>query len=221
MTARRGRRAADRSATPSPDTPEPERLTVGLIRGLHGLRGAVRVEVLSDDPSRFEVGSVLHPDGEDTALTVDWAQADGPGILVRFRERPSRASVEDLRDRYLEARVTEALPWDHVYWHELADVPVVTTSGEELGRVADVFRAGGAEVLVVRGGQRGEVLVPVVGAVIPEFAPRQGRIVVDPEALDLDDATVERKPRGRRTRRAHAGGQSAAGATGPRLPARD
>jgi 16S rRNA processing protein RimM len=181
-----------------------ERLTVGLVRGLHGLRGAVRVEVLSDDPTRFEVGSELLPDGEETPLTVAWVQADGPGILVRFRERSTRDSVEGLRDRYLEAHVTKALPDDEVYWHELVDVPVVTTAGEELGRVADVFRAGGAEVLVVQGGVRGEVLVPVVGAVIPEFAPRDGRIVVDPEALDLDGETTARKPRGRRTRRAHA-----------------
>jgi hypothetical protein len=74
--------------------------------------------------------------------------------------------------------------------------------------VADVFRTGGAEVLVVRGGRRGEVLVPVVGAIIREFAPRDRRIVVDPEALDLDGESVERKPRGRRTRRAHAGRSS-------------
>ena len=36
-----------------------ERVTVGLVRGFHGLRGAVRVEVLSDDPERFAAGSVL------------------------------------------------------------------------------------------------------------------------------------------------------------------
>jgi 16S rRNA processing protein RimM len=171
--------------------------------------------VLSDDPSRFEVGSVLHPDGADAPLTVDWVQADGPGLLVRFRERPTRESAEDLRDRYLEGRVTEALPDDHVYWHELSDVLVVTTRGEELGRVADVFRAGGAEVLVVRGGHRGEVLVPVVGTVIPEFAPRDGRIVVDADALDLDADAVERKPRGRRTRRAHAASRQAPGPPAP------
>jgi 16S rRNA processing protein RimM len=200
VTARRG------STRPQPSDPtDPERLTVGLVRGLHGLRGAVRIEVLSDDPSRFEVGSVLHPDGSSDALTVSWMQSDGPGILVRFRERPTRESVEDLRDRYLEARVTEALSDDRVYWHELDGVAVMTTSGEELGRVADIFRAGGAEVLVVRGGRRGEVLVPVVAAIIPEFAPRDGRIVVDPAALDLEDGAAERKPRGRRTRRAHAG----------------
>ena len=99
------------------------------------------------------------------------------------------------------------------------DVPVATTGGEELGRVADVFRAGGGEVLVVRGGARGEVLVPVVGTIVLEFSPGDGRIVVDPDALDLDGEAPVRKPRGRRTRRAHAAGAS--GATPPPSDAPD
>ena len=201
------------------DPPDRERLTVGLVRGIHGLRGAVRVEVLSDDPDRFEVGSVLLLDGEEMPLTVDWVQADGPGLLVRFRERPTRESVESLRGRYLEVRATEALPDDHVYWHELVDVPVVTTGGEELGRVADVFRAGGAEVLVVRGGGRGEVLVPVVGTIVPSSRPATAASSSTPTRSTWTARRPSRKPRGRRTRRAHAAGAS--GATPPPSDAPD
>ena len=86
----------------------PRRLVVGLVRGVHGLRGAVRLEVLSDDPARFEPGATLFPEGSDEQLTVDWSQEDGPGILIRFRERADRAAVESLRDSYLEALVTAA-----------------------------------------------------------------------------------------------------------------
>ena len=45
-------------------TPDEERVAVGLVHGLHGLRGAVRIEVLSDEPHRFEVGSVLFVEGD-------------------------------------------------------------------------------------------------------------------------------------------------------------
>ena len=70
----------------------PERLVVGLVRGVHGLRGGVRVEVLSDDPLRFDPGSVLHPEGSTRTLTVAWRQEDGPGLLLRFDEVTTRAS---------------------------------------------------------------------------------------------------------------------------------
>ncbi len=70
-----------------------------------------------------------------------------------------------------------------------------------LGVVEDVFRVGEGEVFEVRGGPRGEILVPGVSAVIHEFEPREGRIVVDRDALGLDEEVPEPRPRGRLTTR--------------------
>jgi 16S rRNA processing protein RimM len=162
-----------------------ERITVGLVRGLHGLRGAVRVEVLSDDPSRFAVGSVLHVEGDDRPLTVTWTGPAKPGLLLRFRELPTRESVEPLRERYLEAVPEAPLPPETWYWHEILGLEARTTEGEVLGAVSDVFRAGGGEVYVVTGGPRGEVLVPAVKGVVVELVPEDGRLVVDATALGL------------------------------------
>jgi 16S rRNA processing protein RimM len=184
------------------DAQLPERLVVGLVRGLHGLRGAVRVEMLSDDLTRFRRGSVLHLEGSADPLTITWAQQDGPGILLRFREVEDRPAAEDLRGRYLEAPTVPDLPEGTYWWHEVTGVEVVTTEGEVLGTVEDVFRAGGGEVFVVRGGRRGEVLVPAVHAIVTELAPRSGRIVVDRDALGLDETPPQPRPRGRRTTRA-------------------
>ncbi len=180
------------------------RLVVGRIRGLHGLKGTVRVEVLSDDPTRYQPGSVLFLEGQAKPLTVSWAQADGPGYLLRFRELSSREAVEPLRERYLEAETAaDALPEGTYYWHDLLGADVTTATGERLGRVADVLRAGGADVLVVRGGPRGELQVPAVRSVVVDFAPREGRIVIDPDALDLGGPRP-RRPRGRRSSKAGA-----------------
>jgi 16S rRNA processing protein RimM len=175
---------------------------VGQIRGLNGLRGMVRVEILTDDPSRFKRGSLLYPEGSDVPLTVSWARADARGMLVRFHDVTTREAAEAFRERYLEADVGEPLPEGSFYWHEVEGTTVTTIGGEALGTVAEVFRAGGGEVFIVRGGPRGEVLVPAVGSVVREFSPGEGRIVVDIESLGLDEAPVQRRPRGRRTTRA-------------------
>lgn len=178
------------------------RLVVGLVRGIQGLRGTVRLETLSDDPARFEPGSVLFPEGSDERLTIIEAHADGPGVLVRFQERPDRISVEDLRDRYLEAVApAEPLPEGTFYWHQLTGLRVIDLQGGELGQVVDVFRAGGGEVLVVDG-PRGELMIPAVSAVVHELAPVEGRVVVDAEALGLDEREPRSRVRGRRTTRA-------------------
>ncbi|TAM73985.1 MAG: 16S rRNA processing protein RimM, partial [Chloroflexota bacterium] len=162
-----------------------ERLVVGLVRSLHGLEGAVRVEPLTDRPDRFAPGSRLALEGEPISLTVAWSRDDGRGLLLRFDELSDRAAVEPLRGRYLEAAVDRVdLPPGAFWWHELEGVPVTTTAGVLLGEVVDVFRAGGAEVLVVRG-VGGELYVPAVEAVVRDLAPQEGRIVIDAEALGL------------------------------------
>jgi 16S rRNA processing protein RimM len=165
--------------------PPDERITVGLVRGLHGLLGAVRVEVLSDEPSRFAVGSVLFAEGDDRPLTIAWTGPAKPGLLVRFRELVDRESAEGLRDRYLEAVPATSLPDDTWYWHEVVGLEARTTDSEVLGRVSDVFRAGAGEVYVITGGSRGEILVPATRTVIIELAPAEGRLVIDARALGL------------------------------------
>jgi 16S rRNA processing protein RimM len=167
-----------------------ERLVVGLVRGVHGLHGAVRVEVLTDRPEeRFAAGAVVHPEGRADELTIAAAApvADGPGWRVNFREIPDRNAAERLRGVYLEAVVppTETPGRGEYYWHEVIGVPVTDVAGNPLGTIRDVYRAGGAEVFVVDGGPVGSFDVPAVRAFIRIFAPRRGEIVVDADALDL------------------------------------
>lgn len=202
--------ASDGAADAVTDAPV-RRLVVAQVRGLHGLRGAVRLEVLSDDPARFEPGARLFPEGDPRPLTVEWVQSDGPGLLVRFRELSDRTSVEPLRDVYLEAEVgADALPQGSWYWHEIIGARVTTGSGDDLGTVTDVFRAGGGEVFVVEG-PHGEIMVPAVQAVMLEFQPAEGRIVVDADALALDEPEPRSRVRGRRTTRARKAAERAQG----------
>lgn len=163
---------------------------VALVRGVHGLRGAVRIEVLTDRPAeRFSVGTVLHREGSTDPLTIAAAAPieDGPGWRLRFEEVPDRTAAEALRDAYLEAPAgPSGLGRGEYWWHEVIGVTVTDTRGRELGRVHDVYRVAETEVFVVRGGPVGEFDVPAVRAFIRIFAPRRGEIVVDADALDLD-----------------------------------
>lgn len=159
------------------------RLVVGKVRGVHGLRGAVRVEVLTDKLSRFDVGRTLFREGSAEPLTVTSSHRDGPGLLVRFSEVADRSSADLLRDAYLEAEVDSLEP-DEFYWHDIVGCTVATMDGQELGTVEDVFRVGEAEVYQVKG-PRGEILVPAVSSVVKELQPGDKRIVVDADALGL------------------------------------
>jgi 16S rRNA processing protein RimM len=164
------------------------RLVVGLVRGLHGLGGYVRIEVLTDEPARFDVGRELFPEGTERRLTIgDVRHENPPGVLVKFDDIDDRNAAEWLRNTYLEAEVEPAaLPPGSYYWHDIIGSRVLTEDGRALGEVADIFRVGEGEVYVVRG-ESGEVLVPAVAAVVRELAPADKRMVVDAAALGLDD----------------------------------
>lgn len=132
------------------------------------------------------MGRSLFVEGGDAPLTIVEAQPDAQGWRLRFAEVVDRTAAEALRDVYLEAIVApgEQLPRGEFYWHEVIGTSVTDVDGTSLGEVTDVYRAGGAEVVVVRG-PAGEVDVPLVRAVVRIFAPARGEIVVDGEALGL------------------------------------
>jgi 16S rRNA processing protein RimM len=194
-----------------PGPPTNERLVVALVRGVHGLGGAVRVEILTDRPEdRYAPGSVLHREDSDAPLTITWSSpiADGPGWRLQFKEIRDRSAADGLKDAYLEieAGPDAVLPRGAYFWHEVVGATVTSTDGTVLGTVRDVYRSGGAEIYIVDGGPYGEFDVPGVRDYVRIFAPKRGEIVVDVEALDLtlpklrravDDGERPRAPRRR------------------------
>ena len=185
----------------------------------------MRVEVLTDRPeARFAPGEVVRAEGHERPLTIASAQPveDGPGWRLRFEEIPDRQRAEWLRDRYLEISVDRSadLEAGAAYWHEVVGATVRDSRGATLGTVADVYRAGEAEVYVVRGGPHGEFDVPAVRDVITTFAPERGEIVVDERVLDLEATAVDAPaPKPRQARRRprwsrHGKGAAPAGPSG-------
>jgi 16S rRNA processing protein RimM len=182
------------AAAPGADQDD-DRLVVALVRGVHGLRGAVRVEVLTDRPEvRFAPGEHLFREGSDVTLTIASAEAvrDGPGWRLRFAEVTTRDAADALRGAYLVADIRHGadLARGEFYWHEVIGVTVRGVDDAELGVVQDVYRVAQNEVFVVGGGAYGTFDLPAVRAFIRIFAPRRGEIIVDAEALDLRPATV-------------------------------
>ncbi len=182
----------------------PDRVAVGRVRGLHGLRGAVRVEVLTDRPEdRFAEGATVLA-GDRTLTVAEFRPVPGGrGIFIRFREVSDRDAAESLRDLDLEVEVDPAqdLEEDEVFWHELQGVRVTAADGRDLGTVRYVYRAGEAEVLSVDGGVVRPFELPVVRAFLVDWAPREGRIVVDADALGVEPLPPPLPPRPPRTPR--------------------
>ena len=162
-------------------------LRVAQVRGVRGLDGTLRLEVLTDLPEqRFIPGARLCVEGTERVLTLLEVTPGSPGLFIRFGEVQSRLAGERLVGAYLTIPAAEVqIPPDRVLWDEVIGVTVRDPQGEIIGEIRDLYRAGGAEVYVVHTPDGGEIDLPAVAAVIVEFAPREGRIVADLTGSEL------------------------------------
>ena len=155
-------------------------LYVGRIGRAVGLKGEVDVAVLSDNPHRFDVGSMLH--AGDRVLTVRTSRTHGERTVVSFEEVTDRNGAEALKgiELFVDASDARPLSSDEFWDHDLVGAEVFTTSGEHVGTVDDVLHQPANEVLVV-----GKHLIPLVKEIVTRVEP--GRIEVDPIPGLLDD----------------------------------
>jgi 16S rRNA processing protein RimM len=162
-------------------------LLVGRVAKAHGIGGELAVDIHTDAPDeRFTPGAVLSArlrDRSHRALTVSSVRHHSGRLLVRFDEVPDRTAAETLRGAQLLVDAAE-LPRsddpDAFYDHELEGLAAVLTDGTEVGRVTEVARGPGGELLVLDRGDGTEALVPFVRAIVPEVDVAGGRVVLDP-----------------------------------------
>jgi hypothetical protein len=139
-------------------------------------------------------------------LTLLETMPASPGIFARFGEVASRLAAQRLMGAYLIVQVPDApeaaADETRVYWDDVIGVTVRDRAGNEVGVVIDCYRAGGAEVYVLRTPDGGELDLPAVAALIIDFAPRDGIITVDLEGSELSvrPAPKVRAPRPLRVR---------------------
>jgi 16S rRNA processing protein RimM len=161
-------------------TTQPETdLRIGLVRSAHGLKGALRVELLTDFPDRFAPGREVEVAGRRLRVARSAEQPDG--LLVTFEGIDDRNAAELLIGAYCTVPLEDAraLPADQYYHFQLVGLRVFDVHGDrELGEVAEVLTYPANDVLRVTDGSR-EVLIPMVRSVVRAIAPSEGRITVD------------------------------------------
>ena len=158
------------------------RVAVGRINGAWGLRGHVKVTPLTSNPERFRPGSTLLVEGEPRRV-LDVATPTGYPC-VQFDGCDTRAAAEALRGALIEIDEADlpALPTDEYYVHELVGLTVITTGGQELGRLHEVLRTGANDVYLVRRQGQKDTLIPAIRDVVMDVDLTAGRMVIEPLA---------------------------------------
>ncbi len=165
---------------------EPRYLAVGRILRPWGVRGDLKVKILTEDPARFEWLETVYVGPLFVPHRVERARLHGGAVLLKLTGCDDCNAAEAFRGLLIQVDIRDALPLkEGEYWvHQIVGLQVHTPEGDLLGVVQEVLETGANDVYVVRARSGREVLIPALESVVLEIDPAAGRMVVQlPDGL--------------------------------------
>ncbi|HEY7608642.1 MAG TPA: ribosome maturation factor RimM [Alphaproteobacteria bacterium] len=175
--------------------PRPDKVCLGAIVGVHGVKGVVRIKSFTADPADIAAyGAVSDESGVRSFAVSVLGQARG-AVLARLSGVADRDAAEALRGLrlYVPRAALPKTKEDEFYHADLIGLPVETREGQRLGTVRAVHNFGAGDILELRGEDGRELMLPFSDAVIPAVDLAAGRIVADPPAGLIEES--EGRPR--------------------------
>ena len=192
----------------APARPERSQLRVGRLSKAHGLKGAIKVELYTDDPARrFVPGATF---ALQVPTSSPWHGKSLELIELKWFNSHPVAFFKDVPDRTAAETLIKAVLWvdhdlteesgeeDAWFDHQLVGLRVIR-DGVEVGRVTQIDHFPAQDLLTVAVGER-DVLVPFVKAIVTDVDVKAGTLTVDPpvglfeDAPEADEAPADAAP---------------------------
>lgn len=173
----------------------PRHLVIGQILRPHGVRGELRVRVLTQFPERFinlaQVSIGHAPDDEATLqdYEVDGARLHKEFAILKLAGLEDRDSADRLREQFVVVALEDAIGLDEgEYYHfQLIGLQVLTDNDDALGEVVEILETGANDVYVVQSPIYGEILIPAIESVIQKIDLQNRQIIITPISGLLPD----------------------------------
>ncbi len=160
---------------------KPELVLVAQVGAAHGVQGEFKLLSFMDDPvSVLEHDPLLDAEGRP-ALSLMAAREHKGALLVRAKEAPDRTAAEKLKNLrlYVPRADLPETDEDEYYITDLIGMAVVDTSGQPVGRVANVDNFGAGDLLDIKPAEGASFYVAFTLANVPEVRMAERMIVVD------------------------------------------
>jgi len=171
----------------SSNSDEPLYLAIGKLRRAHGVKGEILMDVVTDFPEKISHGRKVFIGENNLEFTIDKSRHHAKGLLLTFEGLYDRSSVEVYRNKIvyiLRSEVSEELPEDTYYHHQIIGLSVITEEGERIGVLQDILETGANDVYIVKTEDDKELLLPSIKSVIKDIDLNTGSIIVElPEWL--------------------------------------
>lgn len=158
-----------------------DRVLLGEITGVHGIKGEVVIRSYAADPGDIAAYGRLQDSAGTTTYEVVPVRTGPKGVVARIAGIDDRTSAERLRGTklYVDRAALPAPDDDSFYFTDLIGLTVIDGDGKAFGRISAVHNFGAGDIIeVVIDGTPGSELVPFADAYVPEVNIAEGWVRV-------------------------------------------
>ena len=161
------------------ESSELEFLTIGQILAPWGVKGKLKVKVITDFPQRFAPSSKIYINRQP--MTIDSAEWHKGKAIIKLNQIDTIEAAQRLRGQPIEIHHSQVhpLPEGQYYHFQLIGLEVWTTQGELLGNITEILATESNDNYVVRGA-KGEILIPAIEDVVKSIDLDSRRITIEP-----------------------------------------
>ncbi|MCY4145345.1 MAG: ribosome maturation factor RimM [Chloroflexi bacterium] len=169
---------------------EPRQLVIGEILRPHGVRGELRMRVLSHDPPALKNLEYIYLAGSESSqararVAVQHVRFNKAYALLSLDGCNRREQADELRGKLVYCDIEQLPPLNEgeYFLFQLIGLRVVADGGE-IGRIRDVLETGANDVYIVDSAQYGELLIPAHDETIDQIDFESGVVRMTlPEGL--------------------------------------
>jgi 16S rRNA processing protein RimM len=179
-----------------PKQNETEWATIGKVVAPFGVRGELKVRLLTDIPNRFAELDAVYAGPDHARHPIQRVRPyKGEMIVLKLEGIDDANAAESLRNQDLQIPLSELakLPPDSYYQHDILGLRVFTLDRLELGKIVDILITGSNDVYVVKAPDGSQMLIPALKDVIKEIDLIHHTMHIDPLPGLLDNVNVEKK----------------------------
>lgn len=159
--------------------PKPERLIIGTVVGVFGVRGELKVQIETDFPERFK--SLQRVFICDAEYEVERGRLYKGMALLKLKGVDDANRALELDDCSVGVALADAVRLEEgqYFLYQIEGLQVETLDGESLGTISEILQTGANDVYVVATPDGKELLLPAIKQVIKRIDIEHGKLIVE------------------------------------------
>ena len=182
-----------------PKQNETDWATIGQVAAIFGVRGELKVRLLTDIPNRFSELETVYVGANHTSHAIQNVRPyKGEMIILKLTGIDDANAAELLRNQEISIPLSQLakLPPGSYYQHDILGLQVFTLDGQELGQIVEIIVTGSNDVYSIKKPEGSHVLIPAIKDVIKQIDLIRRTMHIDPLPGLLDNR-VQSKERGK------------------------